>query len=85
MKPTHLKIEYSNVVILNKVDLVKKKRVKMLENILKHLNAGALITKSKNGKVEVDLESNLYDETKIEQYPLWRQILHSQQVPSKQI
>jgi G3E family GTPase len=66
------------------VDLVKKKRVKMLETILKHLNVGAIITKSKNGKVDVELDGCLYDEIKIEQYPFWKQVLNSQQLPSKQ-
>lgn len=47
-------IEFANVVILNKVDLVSAETVKMAENIIKMLNPSAEILKSTYSKIPLE-------------------------------
>ena len=46
-------IEFSDVLILNKIDLVTNKEQKLLNNILKKLNSSARVVETKESKVSL--------------------------------
>ena len=47
-------VEFANVIIINKVDLVSPGKLKELKSVLQKLNPGAKILTSSHGKVEID-------------------------------
>ena len=47
-------VEFANVIIINKVDLVSPGKLKELKSVLHKLNPGAKILTSSHGKVEID-------------------------------
>jgi len=66
-------IEFSNVLIINKADLVSIEELDKLKNILRKLNSSAKIITSKFGKVDLKevLNTNLFDFEKASLAPGW--------------
>lgn len=66
-------IEFANVIILNKTDLVSKEQVGMLKSMIKKLNSEATILESSFGKVPLHniLNTGLFDFDKTSQSAGW--------------
>lgn len=66
-------IEFANVIILNKTDLIKTEEVGLLKNILKKLNSKATIIESSFGKVPLNtiLNTGLFDFEKTRESASW--------------
>lgn len=76
-------IEFANVIILNKTDLVSREDVGMLTAMLRKLNAEAKIIESSFGKVPLTevLNTRLFDFEKTSQSAGWIEELNKQHVP----
>ncbi|GAA4232173.1 zinc metallochaperone GTPase ZigA [Postechiella marina] len=76
-------IEFANVIIINKIDLVTKNQVEELRAIIKKLNPEARIIESKESKVELNhvLNTNLFDYEKAEASAGWLKELENEHVP----
>jgi len=76
-------IECANLIVLNKIDLMKPSEVTKLEGLLKKLNPKADIIKSSFGKVDLNLLLNTgkFDMAEAEQMPGWYQELQGNHVP----
>ena len=76
-------IEFANVIILNKTDLVSREDVGMLKAMLRKLNAEAKIIESSFGKVELKevLNTGLFDFEKTSQSAGWIEELNKEHVP----
>jgi G3E family GTPase len=70
-------VEFANVILLNKTDLVPAEQVGLIESILHKLNPGARIIRSQKGQVALKevLNTGLYDENTAEEHPLWQEEL----------
>ena len=66
-------IEFANVIVLNKTDLVSKDRLKVLHSLIKKLNPGARIVESEFSKVspKTILNTGLFDFEEAEQSAGW--------------
>ncbi|HAK11018.1 MAG TPA: GTP-binding protein [Chitinophagaceae bacterium] len=66
-------IEFANVIILNKTDLVSKEQVGMLKSMIRKLNSEATILESSFGKVPLHniLHTGLFDFDKTSQSAGW--------------
>lgn len=66
-------IEFSNIILLNKIDLVTNKEARKLANFLQTLNPDAEIIMTTNSKVELSkvLNTKLYDPEKAARSPGW--------------
>ncbi len=76
-------IEFNNVIIINKVDLVSKADVARLEGILRHFNPDAQIIRATHGRVPLTtiLDTGLFDFETASQSPGWLQELNGQHIP----
>jgi G3E family GTPase len=76
-------VEFSNVIILNKVDLVNEKALANLEKIIHRLNPEANIVHTSFGKVSLNqiLNTGLFDFEKAAQAPGWLKELRGEHVP----
>jgi len=76
-------IEFANIIILNKIDLVSNNELIELENIIKRLNPDAKIIHSKNAKVNLEeiLNTNLFDFEKASLAPGWLKELRGTHKP----
>lgn len=76
-------IEFANVIILNKTDLVTKKTVKELEAIIRKLNGDAKIIDSTFGSVNLSeiLNTNLFDFEKASASAGWIKELENEHTP----
>jgi G3E family GTPase len=76
-------VEFANVIVLNKADLVSKADMERLEAIVRHLNAAAVIVSSTKGRVplEVILNTGLFDMEEAETAPGWVKELNGQHIP----
>lgn len=56
-------IEFANVIVLNKLDLVSEKELRKVEAVIKALNPGAEIIKTSRGKISLDsvLDTGSFD------------------------
>ncbi len=72
-------IEFANVVILNKVDLVSADELETVRAIIRGLNAKARIIESTLGQVELDqvINTGLFDFEEAQEHPLWAQELYN--------
>ena len=72
-------IEFANVILLNKVDLVSSSELKVIEAIIRGLNAKARIFKTSFSKVDVNevLDTKLYNLKDAQENPLWAQELYN--------
>jgi G3E family GTPase len=76
-------VEFADVIILNKVDLVTEAELGKLEDILRHLNPSAKILQAEFGKVPLHeiLNTGLFDLEYAMQSPGWVQELNGEHVP----
>ena len=72
-------IEFANVILLNKVDLVSEKELKIIRSVIRGLNAKAKIIETTNSKVAMNevMNTNLYDLKEAQNHPLWAQELYN--------
>ncbi len=66
-------VEFADVLILNKVDLVNERTLGMVETLLRRLNPTATIVRSTGGVVDLDLvlQTGLFDPDLAAQTPGW--------------
>ncbi|MBA2613068.1 MAG: GTP-binding protein [Bacteroidetes bacterium] len=76
-------IEFANIIILNKTDLVSSKNVSELKAMLRKLNADAKIIDSQFGKVDLTeiLNTHLFDFDKAQQSAGWIKELNNEHKP----
>ncbi|MFN5133924.1 MAG: GTP-binding protein, partial [Chitinophagaceae bacterium] len=76
-------IEFANVIILNKTDLVSKEDAGVLKAMLRKLNAEARIIESSFGKVDLKdiMNTGLFDFEKTSQSAGWMEELNKEHVP----
>ncbi|MEP2279924.1 GTP-binding protein [Maribacter sp.] len=76
-------IEFANVIILNKIDLVTNDELEELRAIIKKLNPEARIINAENSKVEIEnvINTGLFDYEKAEASAGWLQELENEHVP----
>ena len=72
-------IEFANVILLNKVDLVSDKELKIIRAVIHGLNAKAKIIETNHSKVAMNevMNTNLYDLKEAQNHPLWAQELYN--------
>ena len=72
-------IEFANVILLNKVDLVSEKELKIIRAVIRGLNAKAKIIETNHSKVAMNevMNTNLYDLKEAQTHPLWAQELYN--------
>lgn len=66
-------VEFANVIILNKTDMVSKTQLGLLRSIIRKLNSDAVVVESTFGKVPVDsiLNTGLFDLEKTSESAGW--------------
>ncbi|MCD8508645.1 MAG: GTP-binding protein [Bacillus sp. (in: Bacteria)] len=76
-------IEFANVIIVNKTDLVEAEDIVELKGIVKKLNPDAVVLESVNSVVELDqiLNTSLFDFEKASQGAGWIKELNEEHVP----
>ncbi len=76
-------VEFANVILLNKVDLVTEEELRNLYDILHKLNPGATILPSKNSEVPIKelLNTGLFDFEEAETSAGWIRELENDHVP----
>ncbi len=72
-------VEFADIIILNKTDLIGDDEKTLLSGIIKSLNPGARILESQFGKVEADaiLNTGLYDPENSRKYSGWLADFHA--------
>ncbi|MFO0562658.1 MAG: zinc metallochaperone GTPase ZigA [Polyangiales bacterium] len=76
-------VEFANVIVVNKCDLVSEDELGQLEAILHHLNPEAKIVRSTRGSVPLHevLDTGLFDEAKAAQSAGWAKELAGEHTP----
>ena len=76
-------VEFANVIVLNKLDLVTAEEASELEAILYHLNPEAEIIRSTHGQIDLDkiFHTRLFDFDKISQSAAWQKELEGEHTP----
>ncbi len=76
-------IEFANVILLNKIDLVKEKDVSELKAVLRKLNADANIIETSHSNVDLEevLSTRLFDFEKASQSAGWIKELLEEHIP----
>ncbi len=66
-------VEFANVLVISKADLVSRSDLERLEGILHHLNPEARLVRAEHGRVRVDavLGTGLFDDAKAATYAGW--------------
>jgi G3E family GTPase len=81
-------IEFANVIILNKADLVTAEQLETVQSIVRGLNVKAKIIVSTLGQVDLAniLDTGLFDFEEVQEHPLWAQELyhHESHTPETQ-
>jgi len=79
-------IEFADVILLNKVDLVNQKTKKTLVKLIQKLNPAAKIISTKNCEVDLKeiLNTNLFDFDKAMSSPGWLKEMENQHIPETQ-
>ncbi len=72
-------IEFANVILLNKVDLVTKKELDIVRAVIRGLNAKAKIIETLHSKVALKevMDTKLYNLKEAQNHPLWAQELYN--------
>ena len=72
-------IEFANVILLNKVDLISKEQLKTVTAIIRGLNTKAKIIETTLSKVELKevMDTKLYNLEEAQDHPLWAQELYN--------
>ncbi|MGR3765661.1 GTP-binding protein [Rossellomorea sp. NS-SX7] len=76
-------IEFANVILLNKIDLVETEDVQELKAVLQKLNPGAEVVESSHSNVELDqvLNTGLFDFESASQSAGWIKELQEEHIP----
>lgn len=76
-------IEFADVLLMSKTDLVEQSEIKRLEGVLKSLNTNAKIIPIIDGQVDMDdvLNTNRFDFDRAQQAPGWLKELRGEHVP----
>ena len=76
-------IEFANVIVINKCDLVSTADAERLEGILHHLNPDARKIRVSRGRVDLSsvIGTGLYDEVAASKMPGWIKELNGEHVP----
>ena len=76
-------IEFANVILISKTDLVKKSEISRLTAILKTLNTTARIIPIQNGQARLDdtLDTGLFDFEQAQLAPGWLKEMRGEHVP----
>ena len=76
-------IEFADVILISKTDLVKERDIEKLNAILRTLNRYALIIPIKNGNVDVEdvINTGLFDFEKAQQAPGWLKEMRGEHIP----
>ncbi|KMY54881.1 cobalamin biosynthesis protein CobW [Bacillus sp. FJAT-27231] len=76
-------IEFANVIVLNKIDLVEKKEIQELKAALQKLNPEARIILTDHSRLALDevLHTNLFDFEKASQSAGWLKELNNEHIP----
>ncbi len=72
-------MEFANIIILNKIDLVSKEELKIVKALVRGLNAKAKIIESVQSKVDIEevMDTGLYNLEEAQKHPLWAQELYN--------
>lgn len=72
-------IEFANVIILNKIDLISKEELATVRAIIRSLNAKAKIIETTLSQVDIDqvINTGLFDLEEAQDHPLWAQELYN--------
>ncbi|MAZ00076.1 MAG: 4-hydroxytetrahydrobiopterin dehydratase [Micavibrio sp.] len=72
-------IEFANVIILNKIDLVSDKERKIVHALIRSLNGRAEIIETTQGQVDIDciMDTGLFHFEEAQEHPLWAQELYN--------
>ena len=76
-------IEFANVIVLNKIDLITAEQLQELKSIIHHLNPEAKILLSQHGRVPLEelLDTRSFDFEKAAEAPGWMQELRGEHIP----
>lgn len=76
-------VEFADVILISKTDLVQADELERLKAIIKVLNTHAKIISIKNGNVEIDavLNTQLFDFQRAEQAPGWLKEMRGEHIP----
>ncbi len=76
-------VEFANVILINKADLVTAQDLAELKNLIHHLNPGAKVYVSQYGEVPLDrvLNTGEFDFDKAAEAPGWMQELRGEHIP----
>ncbi len=76
-------VEFADVILISKIDLVQPSDVERLTAILKTLNTTARLVPIENGQVDIDavLNTQLFDFEKAQQAPGWLKEMRGEHVP----
>lgn len=79
-------VEFADVIILNKTDLVTGKQLDQLKSIIQHLNPDAKILESKYGTVPLNtiLNTGTFQFDKAAQAPGWLKEIRGEHIPETQ-
>lgn len=72
-------IEFANVIILNKIDLVSKQNIETVRAIIRGLNVKAKIIETTLSQVDMTavMDTGLYNLEEAQEHPLWAQELYN--------
>ena len=72
-------IEFANIIILNKIDLVSNEELTAVKSIIRSVNAKAKIIESTHAKVNISeiIDTGLFDLADAQNHPLWAQELYN--------
>ena len=76
-------VEFADVILVNKTDLVSPEELENLYGIIRSLNSDAKIIKTKRSQVDLDeiLDTNLFDMDKASQAPGWLKVMRGEENP----
>lgn len=76
-------VEFSDIIVINKIDLVTKRDLDRLQGILRALNTQAEIILAKNGQVELDklIDTGKFSFERAQQAPGWLKEMRGEHTP----
>ncbi len=79
-------VEFADVILISKTDLVSAEDVAALEAVLRSLNTGAQIHRMQQGEIALEkvLNTGLFDFERAQQAPGWLAVLRGESVPESE-
>ncbi len=76
-------IEFANVIILNKIEKLKKEEINKIKAIIKNLNTNAKIIETSYSRIDLKeiINTNLFDFEKAAESPGWLKELRGEHIP----